>query len=123
MDKKKDSFGSSVMRSKIFLLVLLVVFAFSAWSLINEYGRRQKIEAEITKQKEAIQKLEDKNKDLSGLIDYLRSPDYVEKEARDKLTLSKPGESLIIIEEDDQNVTSENNQLSYSAKWWNYFFK
>ena len=41
-----------------------------------------KIESEIDQQKQIIARLEAENKDLSSLINYLQSSDFVEKEAR-----------------------------------------
>jgi hypothetical protein len=56
----------------------------------------------------------------------------LEQEARLKLNLQKPGESVVIIpgvgggRELGENVAGmegENKAISNPKKWWNYFFK
>ncbi len=41
--------------------------------------------------------LEEKKRLLEGQIDYRRSPEYIEKEARNKLNMVKPGEEVYVV--------------------------
>ncbi len=114
---------SKILQSKIFFGLILVIFLFSSVSLVNEIGRRKKIQNEIMRQQGEIERLNRENKDLSTLIGYLRSGEFVESEARNKLNLSKPGESLIVV---DPNLAEQNNEgqiTNLATKWWGYFFK
>jgi hypothetical protein len=63
---------------------------------------------------------------LQELIAYFSTPEFLDKEAREKLNMAKPGENIIIIPKDDNalQITSPsdvNNKKNY-ALWWNYFF-
>lgn len=114
---------SKILQSKISFGVILVIFIFSSVSLVNEIGRRKKIQSEILRQQGEIERLNRENKDLSTLIGYLRSGDFVESEARNKLNLSKPGESLIVVDPNlaEQKDLSDDSNLT--SKWWDYLFK
>lgn len=87
---------------------------------------------DIDKLQSEIDGLEGKNKELGNLIEYFKSLDFVENEARTKLNLRKPGEKIIIVPEEGetpgvqsniQKLSLENNMAGNPKKWWNYFFE
>lgn len=123
MSEHNISFFGRLLRSKIFFGVIIILFIISSLELINEIGRRNKISNEIKKQKEQIEKLEQQNTDLSSLIQYLNTDNYVESEARKKLNLSKSGESLVVVENASTTTAGDQSKASNSSKWWNYFFQ
>jgi len=117
----ESNFFARLLRSPFFFAIILVIFLFSAWSLVNEYARRQKIQNQIQTEQAEIERLKKENQTLSDLIDQLRTNDYVEQEARSKLNLSKPGESLIVVE-DPTSTAATGQQQPIWLKWWNLFF-
>jgi len=89
------------------------------------------IQREIDKLKTETGKLEADNKYLSGILDYIGSDSFKEREMRLKLNLQKEGEKVIIIYDESgalktgQNSAKESenstNRQNYK-KWWDYFF-
>jgi len=129
--------GKRLLSSKILLLVSLAILIFFSTNLIREIINRRDLQKDVSALEEEINRLEGRNQSLAGLIDYFESLDFVEKEARTKLNLRKPGEKIIIIaeeeastatskifSEDQSNLSiSELKPLTNLDRWWNYFFK
>jgi cell division protein FtsL len=132
-----------ILGSRITLFFLLLAFIWLVVNVVNIYYRKYKINKEIEDLKAQISSAEKSNQQISEMIDYLGSRDYLEKEAREKLNMKKPGEEVVIIEPPKQattsssEVTPENNKTekkdnlapapagseSNLAKWWKFFFK
>jgi len=75
-------------------------------------------------------------------MDYFKEDSYLEKEARIKLNLKKPGETVVVLskdiidgveivrsgsldEEENKEADLENNdsvEVTNYWKWWEYFF-
>jgi len=60
------------------------------------------------------------------MIKYLRSDEYVEREAREKLGMQKQGEQLVIVPENMNNLSVAGDQDMNNKKnwqlWLEYFF-
>lgn len=133
----KQHLGKRLLSSKILLIVSLFILIFFSTNLIKEIINRRDLKGEVSSLQEEINRLESRNQDLSQLIGYFESLDFVEKEARTKLNLRKPGEQIIIVNEDNElEITNDNpvetitnftaDQIAISTnqeRWWNYFFK
>ncbi|MBT3690076.1 septum formation initiator family protein [bacterium] len=131
---RNSNIGKQLFNSKSLLFVSLLILVFFSFNLINEVINRRELQSDIKALDEEISKLENKNQELSSLIGYFETLDFVEKEARTKLNLRKPGEKIIVITEDE--LTEDNESFFDSAvltsaniihltnpqKWWNYFF-
>jgi len=66
-----------------------------------------------------------KNLELSELVKYLNTPEYTEREARERLNLKKEGEIVVAIPnqlEELNNENSEPSEPSNPSKWFDYFF-
>ncbi|MFH0873576.1 MAG: septum formation initiator family protein [Candidatus Komeilibacteria bacterium] len=118
---------SQVLRSRTFLIIIVIIFIISSFELINEVGRRYKVNQEIKNQQRQIETLKSQNGDLNQLIHYLNTDQFVEEEARSKLGLSKSGESVVVFPStatpsNEQVVASTSPNNSNTARWWSYFF-
>ncbi len=131
-----------ILGSKITLFLLLLGFIWLTVNVVNVFYRKYKLSKEIEDLKAQISSTEKSNQQISAMIDYLGSQGFLEKEAREKLNMKKPGEEVVIIEPLKENTTSsaprtqENNASpeqsvfvqekkgdSNFLKWWKYFFK
>jgi cell division protein FtsB len=125
-----------------FWVKLILLFGFVSAGLIifsasREVQRKSEVEKEIESLKEEARKIQRENLDLESKISYLESRDYQEKEAKDKLNLKSPGESLVVIkpglaqsgQEEEAKTEASTPQIEKRSnipnpiKWWNYFFK
>src|SRR3990167_2622157 len=120
-------------KSKVFLLLssaLIVVFLVA---LSKEIARRVEVNQEVTSLQDEITQLESRNAELDQLIAYLNTDARYEKEARIRLGLQKPGESVLVVPE--QETAAAAAALAETAddagayadvgnprRWWYYFF-
>lgn len=112
----------------VFVLLPLLVIGGALLSLLairqrEASGRLQVIRQEISMQ-------EEERKELEALVQYLSSPTFTEREAREKLGLAKPGESVIIVPERPQETILPAGETApppdttpNPIRWSRYFFR
>ncbi len=104
------------------LLVVTVIY------LSQELYKRYQINQEIAGLQREITRLEGKNKEILGLIDYFKTREYKERQARSLLNLQKPGEFAVALppstEESAPAATSGGKEAKESnlKQWRRYFF-
>ena len=95
---------------KVIFVVIIVAIFFVSGSIADVFKKRKNAEVEIEKiKKENIALLEKKN-ELANLADYFQDKSFIEKEARRRLNLQKPGEKEVIVITDKNN----KNQADYT---------
>lgn len=132
---KKNNLFKNLIYSNVILLVCLILIVFFSANLIRDFLNKRQLIREVEKLKNEISNLTANNDNLANLINYLKTNDYLEEEARTKLNKKKPGEEIIIIPGDqintnttiNKNTTPVNTQkqgvlLNNINKWWTYFF-
>jgi len=82
---------------------------------------------EIREAEQNLSNLEEKNRQLQERLKEVKSPEFIEKEAREKLGLAKPGETVYILPPNvaylprqEENIPKE--ELPNWQKWWKLFF-
>lgn len=71
-----------------------------------------------------LQQEEQKNRDLEKKLAEVDSPDFIEKEARDKLGYSREGETVVIVTSPDQQITTQKSPPKPSwQQWWNLYIR
>lgn len=120
---KQKGLITTLLRSRIIMVALVLLTVLSAIRLTNEINRRGKINAEIVRIQSEISKLEGEQRNLSGVIDYFSSDYYLEEQARKQLSLVKPGETTVIIEDTNSLKSSPQQKKPLVLLWWDYFFK
>ncbi len=117
-------------------LICLVGVVFISFSVWKEMKKKKEIQNKIAELQDEAERISRENSSLEEKIAYFGSDEYKQKEAKDKLNLQSPGESVVIIkknapkeeinpEENKAPISnSENMQIAASnpKKWWNYFF-
>jgi cell division protein FtsB len=136
--RKKITGDKTKLSAKIFSgIFFLAGFAILVWigiKLGKEAYRKRQIQKEIEGLQTQIQQLGQENSNMEGMIGYLSSTDFQEKEAREKLNLQKNDEKMIVLRRDvvqpesqspdsdkDQQAPKEDNSPNWQ-KWWNHFF-
>ncbi len=118
-------------------LILLVLITFG-----REIIRSRDIDQQILSLKKQSLALQTQNTAISELHDAVQTESFIEREARLKLGLKKPGETFVIVKDGksnspDSSVTGKGSfdssvstssglgtkkALANSTKWWYYFF-
>jgi len=78
----------------LFLFVAAGCLAFSSWRIRN---KRTELETQIKQHQEESKSLEEKNQALKAKISRFKNKDLIEKEARERLSLKKPGEEVVVV--------------------------
>jgi cell division protein FtsB len=100
--------------------LLVTIFGLSQ-SVLRLMGRKSILK---TKQEELL-RLQKDQEALQNKLTLAQSPEFIEKEAREKLNLGKIGETIVLIEEGEvQAQTKEKEKIAMPnwKKWWNLFF-
>jgi len=122
------------------LLILLIAISFG-----REMMHRRDIDSQILSLQKQAQNMQTQNTVLSELHDAVQTESYIEREARLKLGLKKPGESVVVLKGGDSDRNEKKTDsgkvgdmsdplglvsdgsgikkpLANSTKWWYYFF-
>lgn len=116
----------NLLYSKFFIIFLIAILILAMIAFGREGYRYFKVSQEIRDLEKKIEELEKESEELIGMEKYFQSEDFLEKEARLKLNLIKPGEKLIVVKtpEDLEEKQQEKivKQVSNIQLWWEYFF-
>ncbi len=116
------------MRKKIALGVLSILLIIVAYNLITQIIYALKSGDRLNLAAESLIKLQSANRTLKQRLEQVKSPDFIEKEARDKLGMAKNGETIVIIPPDKINsvlgasVSAFPTRLPNWLGWWKVFF-
>ena len=140
MSHQRLSFFRRLLSFRLLLLVNVGVIIFLCVSLGREFVRQMDIKQSVASLQEEVAALSRKHTELQDLYTSIQTVSYMEREARLKLGLQKPGEQVVIVqdsatlqtmpeedgvEETMAQIASGNvARVSYSnpKKWWFYFF-
>lgn len=117
------------------MIVCLVIVSFITFYITKESSKKKQIQNEIAALQKEAEKIGRENADIRDKIAYLQSKDYQEREAKDKLNLQNPNETLVVIkpntvkeaappkEEPSKPLPPMPPSGPNYIKWWNYFFE
>lgn len=110
---------------KILFIIIVAVFLMIINNLLRSiYDIWQKKDFVAQAEKELEQQKE-KNKKLKSELSFVQTPEFIEKEARDKLLMVKKGEQKVLIPKniDEKEHESKKEREPNWKKWWNLFFE
>lgn len=118
------------MKQKIVIVLGVIVFIFIVYSFAVRIFTAFKAGDRLTEAANRLHKLEVQNKELKAQLEEVSSPDYIEKQARDKLGLAKEGEVVMVIPEEKikqvlgaKKDVQEEERLPNWLGWVRLFFK
>ncbi len=130
-----QKFIRRLLSSRVFLFFAIIVLIYLVINLGRESYRKHQLNKEVNELKSEIGRLEGKNQQLADMMEYFKNESYLEKEARLKLNLKKPGEKVVILSDsfpdtqpalENGGENSQNNESTVETanywKWWEYFF-
>ncbi len=109
---------------KILSLMFIFFLTISILPLIKNFSKQKEINNELDELKAEIAQFEKKNLDLQSLIEYLRSEESLEEQARLNLNLKKADEEVIVIEPflaEENIIEEEKSNLNNRQRWLKYF--
>lgn len=117
------------MLKKLIYGVLILIALIIAYNLLRQIIQAVKSSDRLSEATEAVYKLQAKNKELKKKLVESQSEDFIESQARDKLGLSKKGETVVIIPEQTIKMvlgTSSSAQITKLPNplgWFKLFFR
>jgi cell division protein FtsB len=113
----------SILKSRLFTFPALILLAISLILGYQLYVQKKDVYREIEKLNQQAEKIKADNTKLSSLINYYSTPEFLEKEAREKLNLKKEGEVVVALPklEDTDNTISKESKSNFK-QWFDYFF-
>lgn len=108
----------------------ILLIAFLVVGITKEVVRRLSLREEVATLEKQIAELEAQNRTLGEYVASINTDSFREREARKRLNVQRPGESLLILPETRQltNADSEaaiqadTGSVSNPQRWWKYFF-
>lgn len=117
------------MLRKVIIISIIVVVLVVIFNLISQILTTIKSGERLSSQAEVVYSLEAKNRELKKKLTQIQSPQFIEEQARNKLGLGKPGETMVIIPEDKLKAVMGATQSAQITRlpnwlgWWRVFFK
>ncbi|TSC89496.1 MAG: hypothetical protein G01um10142_519 [Parcubacteria group bacterium Gr01-1014_2] len=94
-------------RQIFFTFVLLVSAGFLSWLVFKELPQKLEIEKQLGDIRGQIGNLKKEEERQKGLLEYLNTESYLEKQARLRLNLKKEGEEVVFIYKKDEAKKEE----------------
>ncbi len=96
-------------RQLVFSLVLLFAAGFLVWLIVKDYPQKVEVARQLEDIENKISVLKKEEERQKGLIEYLNSESYLEKQARLRLNLKKEGEEVVFVyQKDEADKASES---------------
>jgi cell division protein FtsB len=101
----------------VILLLIINNLVRSMWDIWQKKDIISQVQSQLSFQKQ-------ENQRLKASLSYAQTPEFIEKEARDKLFMAKKGEQKVLVPQDSENSSGLENQDNEPnwKKWWNLFF-
>lgn len=126
------------LRSRWFLVLGLILISYSFFVLGKMIYQNYQVNQQIKNLEKEVYSMEKENQKLSDLIAFFQTETFKEKEAREKLSMVKPGEKVLVFpgnENTENSIVEEKGTSTLSSsdeddsqnmptyqKWWNFFF-
>jgi len=115
------------MKKRVFQAIIIVLGIAFIVKLTGDFLHLLKASQRIKIMEEKVFKLEEKKKELSAKYQYYQTPEFIEEEARNKLNMAKPGETIVILPPNLEELlnrpkTKTEPLIPNWKKWWNLFF-
>lgn len=114
------------MGNRLIKIIIVIVGIGLIISFSRNIYRLLKAGDQVRLTQERLEKLEKESQELSKKKEYFQSQEFIEEEARNKLNMSKPEETVVILppnvgETKETNLTSPP-KLPNWQRWFKLFF-
>ncbi len=100
-------------QSRLIIIGCIIVTIFLSINLVKEVVSRHQIDEKIKQYKLDVTRLEKENTEIGELIDSWTTSRQLEKEARLKFGLRKPGENVVLI---TRNINQNSNTINVNSE-------
>ena len=138
MPAPKKHFLRRILELRLFLVVNLFILCFLTLSFGREFFRDYQIQRDIQALQAEAEALEVRNLEIAAYNAELQTEEFLESEARLRLGYAEPGEQLVVVVDEEENATDQNDNyselitynseqtdfedVSNAQRWYYYFF-
>jgi cell division protein FtsB len=125
---EKKRFIHRILTSRGVLLLEGILIIIIVIGITKEVVRRMSLRQEIATLELQIAELQAQNRSLGEYVASINTDSFREREARKRLNLQRPGETLLIVPESNgtpliaTTSPSVSPTASNTERWWHYFF-
>lgn len=105
------------------IITVSVFLIFSLGSSVFDLWSRRDV---LTVRQEKLTELEKEHKQLEKKLAEVETPGFIEQEARERLGMSKPGETVVILDTElskEEGMPMKSGEVLPNWKqWWRIFF-
>ena len=120
-----------ILKSKLTFLVLIPIVLALLFSIGQRIYYQYQARVEFNELAGQVEILKKQKDDLDNLVGYYNDKNNLEKEARIRLNVKKPGENVVIVlpqatstgESSKLSSVSESKTLPNWKQWWYYFWQ
>ncbi|HEY4528650.1 MAG TPA: septum formation initiator family protein [Candidatus Paceibacterota bacterium] len=105
--------------SPIVLLLLSILVFFMAKGAASVMNKERESRAKVSELDKESQKLESRQKMLQANIGKLETEEGVIEEIRQKFNVTREGESVTIIVDNQEKLNTTSKDATWYKKWWN----
>lgn len=104
---------------KVIYLLILIVSLFTINNLVRSIINLSTKQDVVSRAQLELQKVKNENKKLKDQLSEAQRNEFVEREARDKLFMAKPGEKIVILgsEKDEDGQLPSQPTLTPIPNW------
>jgi len=101
--------------SKVLFVMALLCAGYFAYTAVAGAVRAQRLDEQLTEYRREIARLEQQRAYLEGVLEYVRSDEYVEQVARRELGYVREGEVPVL-------VVGPRADQAPADEWWEWLF-
>jgi cell division protein DivIC len=115
---------SFVNRKTIIPLLLILILLFIIKNIVNSIIELRQNSLIVTSLQENQAEEQKRGEFLKEQLFYVKTDDFIQNQARDKLGMVQPGEHIIIVPEatNPNKKPPVTDNISNWQKWWRLFF-
>ena len=102
----------------IFLIVICVVISYSTAHMIRNALALRTQSAEMV---EKIEELRQEKRNLEATLAELQTKEAVEREAKERLNLKKPGEEVVVVVPEKKELSTTTQPMTFWEKIISFF--
>jgi cell division protein FtsB len=115
------------MKKRLFQLISIIIGIGLIIKLSGDILRLLKAGQQVKLAEKRVLELEKEKEKLFEKRQYYQSPEFIEEEARNKLNMARPGETIVILPPNLEEILGKQKQDSSPSlpnwkRWWKLFF-
>ncbi|MBM3205399.1 septum formation initiator family protein [Candidatus Shapirobacteria bacterium] len=117
----------NILQNRLSQILIVLVGIGLIVSLSRNIFKLLKAADELNLAEQKVKQLEQESADLAQKKEFYQSEAFIEQEARNKLNMTKEGETVVILPPNLKQVLGEKENLPTEPlpnwrQWWNLFF-